>query len=90
MRDATPQTIYLKDYQVPEFLIDKTTLIFDLHDQYCRVNSQLSIRRNPDSKQISKPLFLHGGAELDLQEISIDGQTIADSSYQRTEDGFGH
>ena len=88
MRDATPQTIYLKDYQVPEFLIDKTTLIFDLHDHYCRVNSQLSIRRNPDSKQISKPLFLHGGAELDLQEISIDGQTIADSSYQRTEDGL--
>jgi aminopeptidase N len=88
VRDATPQTIYLKDYQVPEFLIDKTSLVFDLHDQYCRVNSKLSIRRNPDSKMMSKPLFLHGGAELDLQEISIDGQTIADSNYQRTEDGL--
>jgi aminopeptidase N len=88
VRDATPQTIYLKDYQAPEFLIDKTSLVFDLHDQYCCVNSQLSIRRNPDSKLTSRPLFLHGGAELDLQAIAIDGRTITDSNYQRTEDGL--
>ena len=51
MRDATPQTIYLKDYQVPEFLIDKTSLVFDLQDEYCRVSSTLSIRRNPLSER---------------------------------------
>ncbi len=88
MKDATPQTIYLKDYQVPEFLIDKTNLVFDLNDDYCRVNSELSIRRNPSSKITSAPLFLHGGSELDLQFIKVDGHSIAESNFRRTEDGL--
>ena len=88
MKDATPQTIYLKDYQVPEFLIDKTNLVFDLNDDYCRVNSELSIRRNPSSKITSAPLFLHGGSELDLQIIKVDGHSIAESNFRRTEDGL--
>ena len=88
MRDATPQTIYLKDYQAPEFLIDKTSLVFDLNDDYCRVNSELSIRRNPDSELTSAPLFLHGGSELNLQQIKIDGHSMAGSDYKRTEDGL--
>jgi len=88
VRDATPQTIYLKDYQAPEFLIDKTSLVFDLNDDYCRVNSELSIRRNPDSELTSAPLFLHGGSELNLQQIKIDGHSMAGSDYKRTEDGL--
>ena len=88
MKDATPQTIYLKDYQVPEFLIDKTNLVFDLNDDYCRVSSELSIRRNPSSKITSAPLFLHGGSELDLQFIKVDGHSIAKSNFRRTEDGL--
>ncbi len=71
MKDATPQTIYLKDYKVPEFLIDKTSLVFDLQDENCRVNSVLSVRRNTDSQQTSAPLFLHGGPELDLQVYKL-------------------
>ena len=88
MRDATPQTIYLKDYQVPEFLIDKTSLVFDLNDEYCHVSSELSIRRNPSSKLTSAPLILHGGTELDLQQIKIDGHSISSSNYKRTDDGL--
>jgi aminopeptidase N len=88
VRDATPQTIYLKDYQVPEFLIDKTSLVFELNDDCCRVHSELLIRRNTDSVQTSGPLFLHGGSELDLQHIKIDGNTIPDTHYERTEDGL--
>ena len=88
MRDATPQTIYLKDYQVPEFLIDKTNLVFDLHEQFCRVTSALSIRRNPESQKNSAPLFLHGGIELDLQQLKIDDQIVAEKDYQRTVEGL--
>ena len=88
MRDATPQTIYLKDYQVPEFLIDKTNLVFDLHEQFCRVTSALSIRRNPESQKKSAPLFLHGGIELDLQQLKIDDQIVAEKDYQRTVEGL--
>ena len=88
VRDATPQTIYLKDYQVPEFLIDKTNLVFDLHEQFCRVTSALSIRRNPESQKNSAPLFLHGGIELDLQQLKIDDQIVAEKDYQRTVEGL--
>ncbi|MGB2374960.1 MAG: aminopeptidase N [Porticoccaceae bacterium] len=88
VRDATPQTIYLKDYQVPEFLIDKTNLVFDLHEQFCRVTSALSIRRNPESQKNSAPLFLHGGIELDLQQLKIDDQIVAENDYQRTVEGL--
>lgn len=88
VRDATPQTIYLKDYQVPEFLIDKTNLVFDLHEKFCRVTSALSIRRNPESQKNSAPLFLHGGIELDLQQLKIDDQIVAEKDYQRTVEGL--
>ncbi len=88
MRDATPQTIYLKDYKVPEFLIDKTKLVFDLNEDYCQVNSVLTIRRNPASQSSSASLFLHGGKDLDLQCIEVDGCLLNDDQYQRTEDGL--
>ena len=88
MRDASPQTIYLKDYKVPEFLIDKTNLVFDLNEDYCRVNSSLTIRRNPDSQSSSASLFLDGGKDLDLQQIEIDGCLLTEDKYQRTEEGL--
>ncbi|MDG2019075.1 MAG: aminopeptidase N, partial [Porticoccaceae bacterium] len=88
MKDATPQTIYLKDYQVPEFLIDKTSLVFDLNDDSCRVTSSLNIRRNPESQLTAAPLFLHGGSELDLQLIEVDGCVLSGNQYQRTDDGL--
>jgi aminopeptidase N len=88
VKDATPQTIFLKDYRVPEFVIDKTNLVFDLNDQHCRVSSSLAISRNPRSQQAKSALFLHGGPELDLQSINIDGRELTDSEYQRTDDGL--
>ena len=33
MKDALPQTIYLKDYQVSPFLVDTTDLVFDLGER---------------------------------------------------------
>ena len=33
MRDASPQTVYLKDYTPPEYLIDRVALEFDLDEQ---------------------------------------------------------
>jgi len=88
VKDAVPQTIYLKDYKVPEFLIEKTDLIFDLNEQYCRVESTLSIYRNPDSQDKTSSLFLQGGAELDLQRVVVDGQVLTKADYQRTQGGL--
>ena len=88
MKDATPQTIYLKDYQVPEYLIEKTELVFELNEDNCKVSSILHIRRNPNSQSKQSDLFLQGGSELDLQQVSLDGVVLANDRYQRTEEGL--
>ena len=88
MKDATPQTIYLKDYQVPEYLIEKTELVFELNEEDCKVSSRLHVLRNPNSQSKQTDLFLHGGSELDLQQVSIDGVVLASDRYQRSEEGL--
>jgi aminopeptidase N len=65
MRDAQPSTIFLSDYRVPEFLIDSTTLKFELGETNSIVRSVLELRRNPESDAQDAPLQLHG-TELDL------------------------
>jgi aminopeptidase N len=88
VRDATPQTIYLKDYRVPDFVIDNTDLVFDLNEEHCRVTSALGVRRNPDSQTQSAALVLNGGAGLDLQSVAIDGQPLSSAEFVRTEDSL--
>ena len=88
MKDATPQTIYLKDYRVPEFLIDNTELVFELSEQHCVVTSSLQVRRNPDSRKKTAPLTLNGGAELELQSVALDGQSLTSEQYRRTKDSL--
>ena len=46
MRDAAPQTIYLDDYKVSPFLIEKTDLVFDLGEDSTRVTASLKVARS--------------------------------------------
>jgi len=78
--DTQPKTIFLKDYQVPDFLIARTDLHFDLFEDHSRVKAELSIRRNPQSLQPNAPLVLHG-VELKLLSIAVDGQLLVESDY---------
>lgn len=82
MRDATPQTIYLEDYQVPDFLIDKTDLHFDLLANETLVTADLQMRRNPASLSGPEQGLQLSGIELELMDIAIDGQTLGQSEYQ--------
>ena len=45
----TTETKYLKDYQIPEFLIPKTELFFNLDDEKTLVRSKLQIKRNVET-----------------------------------------
>jgi len=83
MRDATPQTVYLKDYSPPEYLIDKVELEFDLDEQRTVVRSCLSLRRNPQSHSDCVSLSLTG-EELELIGISLDGVALAETDYVLT------
>ncbi len=88
MRDAAPQTIYLDDYKVSPFLIEKTDLVFDLGEDSTRVTASLKIARNPCSDQQDGTLVLHGSEGLDLQSVHIDGQLISTDDYSRGPDSL--
>ncbi|MCK9606561.1 MAG: aminopeptidase N [Methylomonas sp.] len=80
MRDATPQTVFLKDYTPPEYLIDSVELNFDLDDRHTLVKSRLCMRRNPQSADQAVSLTLMG-EELELVSIGIDGNQLATEDF---------
>jgi len=78
--DTQPKTIFLKDYQVPDFLIERTELRFDLFEDHSRVKAELTIRRNPAGVHPAAPLVLHG-VELKLLAVAIDGKVLGETDY---------
>lgn len=86
MRDAQPKVINLKDYCVPDFLIDRTELIIDLTEVSTTVTSTLYLRRNPEANNQHKLVLM--GQELKLVSLAIDGQLLDSSQYQLTEESL--
>jgi aminopeptidase N len=88
MRDANPQTIYLKDYTVPDYLIDSVELNFTLDDENTQVISRLTMRRNPASQSAGKSLTL-SGENLKLLRVNLnDGDNLTAVDYQQTTDSL--
>jgi aminopeptidase N len=86
MRDTNPQTVYLKDYTAPEYLIDSVELNFTLDDENTQVISRLTMRRNPDSRSAGKSLTLVG-ENLKLSRVNLnDGDDLTTADYQQTAD----
>src|SRR5690242_12004852 len=77
---SQPKTIYLKDYKVPDYLIDTTDLNVDIFDGYTLVSAMLAFRRNPASTTNSNSLTLHG-ADLELVSMALDGRILTDKEY---------
>jgi aminopeptidase N len=73
MTDAAPQTIYLKDYTPPAYLVDEVHLTFKLAPSSTRVISRIRFRPNPDAA--STNFFLHG-EQLKLISAEINGTAI--------------
>ncbi|MDF3014502.1 MAG: aminopeptidase [Cellvibrio sp.] len=46
-KETQPKTIYLKDYQVPGYLIKTTDLRFEIYDGETIVSAMLHLYRNP-------------------------------------------
>ena len=81
MRDANPQTIYLKDYTPPEYLVDRVELEFELDADNTLVRSRLSLRKNPENKSNSSELQLHG-EHLELVSIRLDQVALNDAQFR--------
>jgi aminopeptidase N len=68
---AASNTVYLRDYMVPPFLISHVVLDIDLvSEENARVRSTLRIQRNP---QFPKPA---AALQLDLEDLILESVAI--------------
>ena len=73
MKDATPQTIYLKDYKPFDYIVEDVHLTFKLAPQATRVIAKITFSPNPDTTE--RRFHLHG-EDLKLISAKIDGAAV--------------
>ena len=78
MRTENPNTIYLKDYTPPAWLVDMVDLHVAIHEGHAEVRARLACRRNP---QGAGGALVLNGEELALQAVSLDGAALDPSRY---------
>jgi aminopeptidase N len=83
--EAKPNPIYLKDYRQPDFWIPKVDLHFDLHEEFARVRSRLTLERNSSQAASTKAPLVLNGELLKLEKVSIDGRELKASEYTVTD-----
>ncbi|RRV30712.1 aminopeptidase N [Pseudomonas sp. o96-267] len=84
MRTEQSKTIYLKDYQVPDYLIDETHLTFELFEDHSLVHAQLVMRRNPEAGA-GLPKLVLDGQQLELLELKLDDRELDGGDYSLTD-----
>lgn len=78
-KDATPKTIYLKEYTPPRYWIESISLRFELGEEETRVVSEMDVRRNPEA---TGPRILElDGEELRLGSIFLNNRSLSDSEF---------
>jgi aminopeptidase N len=85
MRTDQPVAIRRLDYTPPAFLVDTVEVAFDLVPERTRVESTLTLRRNPAAAP-GAPLLLDGEA-LELEGIWLDGSPLARDRWRLLDDG---
>lgn len=71
---VSSETIFLKDYQVPNFQVLHTELSIELLAKSTLVTATLKLQRHPQAP-VSAPLVLLG-ADLELLEVTWNGQAL--------------
>ncbi|MHB1948430.1 MAG: aminopeptidase N [Gammaproteobacteria bacterium] len=85
MNKDSAKVIHLADYQVPEYLIEKVDLEFELGEAFTLVKSRFEVKTNPESKKKGKDLILVGEA-LELKSIALDGKRLEPKQYRVTDE----
>jgi len=80
MKEGHPQTVYLKDYTPPAYLITDVHLDFILDEEVTVVTSNMQVTRNPQSNEQTTTLELDG-EELVLDYIELDGVRLTSDQY---------
>ncbi len=83
--NASPKTVYLKDYEVPSYLAPQVELHFDLYDDHALILNRTHYQKNPLSS--SDTLDLAGVPET-LVSLAIDGELLGEKDYEVTTQGL--
>lgn len=80
-----PQTIYLRDYKAPHFLIDQIDLTMDIKNGHTDVTSKLTVVRSPTAPKGALELELLGEG-MELLGVSRDGHELKSGDYALSSD----
>jgi aminopeptidase N len=86
MSKPTPKTIYLSDYQPPDYQVDSIDLHFDLHETKTLVKSKLSIQKR--AKGPNTPPLKLNGEELRLKQVALNGTVLSPSEYELNDEAL--
>ena len=70
------QTIYLKDYQKPAFMVDSIDLNIQVYADHTQVDSKLVMQRQAEGDLVLL------GRDLELKSIAVNGQLLSENEYQ--------
>lgn len=87
MREATPNTVYLKDYAPPEYTLGQIELTFVLDEEDTCVTARLTLQKNRASQNVNAPLVLDGEDQR-LESVKINGQPLPTALYEVTPEGM--
>ncbi|RLZ08161.1 aminopeptidase N [Acinetobacter sp. 2JN-4] len=76
----TDQTIYLKDYQKPSFLVESIHLDIQVYSDQTTVDSTLVMKRQAAGAMVLL------GRDLELKSIQLNGQLLNSDQYQLDEE----
>ena len=88
MRDSQATTTYLKNYEPPEFCIEKTSLSFDLYEDKTLVTSHIEFFRNKNFLNNPTDSLLLNGQNLDLKSICINDIRLKPEQYSQGEESL--
>jgi len=69
------QTVYLKDYQKPVFLVDSINLDIQVYADHTSVDANLVMKRQAEGELVLL------GRDLELKSVRMNGQFLAESDY---------
>lgn len=81
MKDSAPVTIFLKDYQKPDYTIETVELEFDLDLEKTNVKNKMKIKRLSEG---DAPLVLFG-EDMDFLGVMVDGKEIQADQFELSE-----
>ena len=86
MKESNPRTIYLKDYQSPDYRTLDTELTFDIADGTTEVTSRLNVQRMPGAA--ADAALVLDGRDVELVSVAVDGQPLGSNQYRVDEESL--